>query len=205
MASKKSKKKKTVSAASSIRIEDISYTPENRIEEEIGKGGAFSILVLFDGTKHEIVTKALVEHFIKDGKKGVYVSINKSPVVLEEHWKQTVWHYDSSSIFFVDCVSKNGGVKNSVKVAPQNLSDLDIAISESVHKKNAQFLIIDGLATLAIYNEEKSLKKFVKSLAEKISRHKIQGIVMATRSGTTQDLISDVSPFFDEVVDSEKL
>ncbi len=205
MAKQKAKKTKPKSSTQAgLHFEDISYSPEDKIEAEL-EGSAFSILVLFDGTKHEAIARALVGHFLKQGKNGVYVSVNKSPQVLEERWKQDIWHYDSSKVYFVDCVSKYAGGKNSVSAQPQNLSELDIAISDSMKKSNAQFLVLDGLATLAIYNDEKSLKKFVKSLAEKIARHKIQGIVMSTRSGTTKDLITDVSPFFDEVIDSERL
>lgn len=193
-----------------VEIEEISYTPKYSLEEKLKElPESFALLVLVKGQAYLETVDAFVELFIKDKKlSGVYVSANKQASLLLKEFSRKLKGIDDEKLYFIDSASKTIPVElqDFVEQAnSKNLVDLNISIGQALKEKKASFLILDSLSTLSIYNSEDVMKKFVKAVTEKCYSLNIKGIFIASKSPSSQELVDDISPFFDKVLDSEKI
>ena len=203
--------KKESANNSGIRIEDITYSFKQLLERKLSElPENFSILLLVSGEEYSEVILALVEALGTDRQlKGVYLTANKQSEMLLQLFRKRIPKFDSKKMFFLDCVSKNlatQNIENAVECSPQNLIDLNIALNQALDViEEGGFMILDSIATLAIYNDERTLKKFVKTVVEKCYSRKVKGIFICNNSKSMKELIEDIGPFFNQTIDSERL
>ena len=132
-----------------------------------------------------------------DGTPGVYVSLNKPQKNIEGILKKN--KIDSNKLFFIDCVVNEKARDDVLHISPDELYLLSSAINSFIKQIDGEkFLIIDGLSTLLIYNNDNNVAKFVKEVTEYASRQDVS--VMAFSPKTKgEELLNKIFNFFDEV------
>lgn len=202
--------KKTPDFEAGIKIEEINYSFLEHLEKKISElPENYAIMLLVDANEYNDIILGLVKKFVSTDKtKGVFLTANKQSSQLEQLFFKESKNFDQKKIYFLDCASKELAkeMDNAMVCNPQNLIDLNISINQAFDVIPAGgFFIMDSISTLAIYNDERVLKKFVKSVVEKCYAKKINGIFLCNNTKNMKELIDDISPFFDEAIDAEKL
>ena len=138
------------------------------------------------------------------GKKICYVSLNKTAENLENTFK--FHRLPTNKMFFIDTVSrgigKNSERSNTLYVSsPAALTELSIAITESLRLGKFDVVLFDSLSTLNIYRMENSAaQRFTSSVINKIKSSKKQGIFTCLEEDTNSDLIKNSFMYVDKVL-----
>jgi KaiC/GvpD/RAD55 family RecA-like ATPase len=161
----------------------------------------FSILLITPITNLHEKTTEILKQFSKDGLKGIYVSLSKPYDSLKGTFKEN--GIDPENVFFVDCISKSIDkiVKDKNVFYVSNAGDLDdigISITDILENNKADYLIIDSLETLLIYNRINTVAMFTQSVVRKSSKFKLKTVIIT--SDSDKSLLDEIAMFFDKVV-----
>ena len=167
--------------------------------------GTTSIILKENLKEYNLINIYMIKKFVEDNIPGIYITLNKSLTALNATLAKE--KIDASKIIFIDAISRLTGAKevhgkNFIYVAsPKNLIELNLAIEEAVKNMSAKknFIIIDSISTLLVYNKEKSVEKFVHSLTGKMKDWNAQGIFVAVES-TSMDIINTLTQFCDKMI-----
>jgi len=146
----------------------------------------------------------LTKRLLHDFKKGIYVTVNKESSELVDEMKEE--GIDTSKIKFIDAVSEmvddeaDEPENISFVSSPNELVELEIAISDAIEELNGGFLIFDSLTTLGVYNDEKRVEKFVHSLSQKTKSSKINDVFLIMKH-SKEEFIETVAQFFDNIIE----
>ncbi|MDY6774076.1 MAG: hypothetical protein SVS85_02650 [Candidatus Nanohaloarchaea archaeon] len=164
-------------------------------------------LLVSEADEYVDTNTEVLNHLItEDGLPGVYVTVNKPydtvKDILEERGVPT------DRLFFVDAITRETGseptdAEDAVFIeTPENLTDLSIAVRESVESMETEheFLFLDSLSTLLIYNEMDSVSMFAHFLTNKIRDWNVAGVMMSVEEEVDDRLIGRMSEFCDDVV-----
>lgn len=193
-----------------LEIEEISYSFSENLKrklESLPKN--FTVLVIVGSDNYNETVLGIVENLAAWQKlKGVYITANKQSGQLVDLFSKNIKGFEESTLYFLDCASKNGKgtVKNIAYCNPQNLIEINIQVSQALDTLPAEsFIILDSISTLAIYNDEKVLKKFIKSVTEKCYSRKVKGIFLYGITKSNKEFIEDIASFFDDTIDAGKV
>jgi len=164
----------------------------------------YSILLMVKKEKYEEAYLGLTKRLLHDFKKGIYVTVNKESSELVDEMKEE--GIDTSKIKFIDAVSEmvddeaDEPENISFVSSPNELVELEIAISDAIEELNGGFLIFDSLTTLGVYNDEKRVEKFVHSLSQKTKSSKINDVFLIMKH-SKEEFIETVAQFFDNIIE----
>lgn len=139
---------------------------------------------------------------VKD-KSVCYVTLNKTVDSLKEILTKNKVNYNK--IAFIDAITK------TIKKAPDQsdkcyfvsspgaLTELSIAIN-SFLKQNFDYIILDSLTNLIIYEKKAPVAKFISSLNSKIKETKTKAVFLALELKEENDLISETGMFVDKTI-----
>ncbi|MBI5871528.1 hypothetical protein HZB88_00385 [archaeon] len=184
-----------------IKIEEIGYSFNQLLEKKISElPENFTALLLVNAEEYSDVVLGVIENFIVEKKlSGIYLTSNKQSSILLKMFQKKFKNFDDKKIFFLDCVTKElkkQGIERAVECTPQNLIDLNISINQALEVlETGSFFILDSISTLAIYNDERVLKKFVKTVVEKCYARKVNGIFLCNNTKNMKEVIEDTAPF----------
>jgi hypothetical protein len=174
--------------------------------EELKKlGDQFNILIICPVERLQDDINGILKFLAARGMPGVYVSISKPYKNLAR--TLTTNGVDIGNISFIDCISHSAddGVKeDDGKVTyVSNVGDLS-AMGMCVHDlveriPGREFILIDALETLLIYNKPETIAMFVQSIIEKASKSE-SSVVILTPNGD-KALIDRIGMFFDRIVE----
>jgi len=87
--------------------------------------------------------------------------------------------------------------------SPKNLSDISLAMDQAVTSLpgKEKFLFFDSLNTLLIYNDVKTVARFIHFLAGKMRAWKVRGIIVSLQKKGNEDLINELTQFCDMRLD----
>lgn len=155
----------------------------SQINETLNEVEGNCVVVVASTEKHSDVRKEILDYFL-NGKdfKGLYLSINKPVESLIKEFKEN--GLDDKKILFIDGISKLVGVESDVENSvslkhPSALTDLSIIITEEFKKEDRQFLFIDSISTMMVYNNEKTLAKFFHHLITTLKKCNMSGIFIS--------------------------
>lgn len=139
-----------------------------------------------------------------------FVSVNKTKNALEKEFKEK--KISTEKIFFVDCISKSiskGKIKWSSEKEyfvdnPNSLTQMSLAIFKIMEKNKIDFLILDSINTLLIYNDEKSVLKFIHHTTGKLKENNTKGVFIYLKEGMKQETLKKFSQFTDKVIESKE-
>lgn len=129
-----------------------------------------------------------------DDKKMIYISLNTCTDKLKKSLES--FKTNTKNIKFIGCMRSDNNLKDSLNFHPADLDDLINKTKPLT--KNSDYMIIDALSSLLIYNTEEELNKFLIDLIELSSTNKIDLIALSTKDGHG-NILKNSSSLFDKV------
>ncbi|MFH1331795.1 MAG: hypothetical protein ABIH63_00740 [archaeon] len=175
------------------------------IEEELkALPEKFIALVVIPADKMEEVSIEVLNALTKKYRAGSYITVNRP-------YKNMVKIMESKNInernlFFIDCITdylreKEAIVRNCYFVdSPTDLTEIGIALDPLLKDKIHQFLILDSVDTLKIYNNTESVIKFTHFLTGKLRIHDMSGIFLMVDEKSDEKFVHQLGQFCDKVI-----
>ncbi len=168
----------------------------------------FIVGVILPGQNYESANLELLKMLnAEKGIVGSYISVNRPFNDLIKTLKKSEIAHDN--LFLIDCITKELGgrpidLPNCVYIdSPKALTDICIAMHQFIEhtQKHNKFIYIDSISTLGIHNKPETMLKFVHYLTGKIRLWGIKGVMVALHEDTDRQMISQISPFCDRIID----
>ena len=164
----------------------------------------FIVLVKVNADGFEEANMRLLSILVNDERlSGSYITTNRT----YDDLKALLKHYnvDEKSLFFIDCVSKEiedpESAPNAVFLpAPNALTEIEEIVDEILKKRQHGFVFLDSINSMMIYNEEKTVLKFLHILSEKLRRFDVKGIFITVNEESSSGTMDEVAQFCDRVV-----
>ena len=139
---------------------------------------------------------------LKD-KKLCYVTLNKPSDSLQRAF--SIHNIPINNMFFIDAVSQGIGKgkdkDNTILVSsPFALTELSIAIGETLKTGAFDALLFDSLSTLKLYEMGNSAGRFTSNIMNKIKMEDRKGVFTCLEEDTDSDLIKDSCMNVDKVL-----
>ena len=166
------------------------------------------IIATVSAKDYQVTNINLVKYLTQQVKiPGVYVSLNKPYEDMNRLFQKA--KVDTNVILFIDAITKTVGGEISRKKeclfigTPDNLSDLSLAMDQAVTSLpgKEKFLFFDSLNTLLLYNDVKTVARFIHFLAGKMRVWKVRGIIVSLQKKGNEDLIDELTQFCDMRLD----
>jgi hypothetical protein len=162
----------------------------------------FVILTILPSQHYEEANLHLLRELMRLGN-GSYITVNRPYNNLVRVLDKN--KIDTKKLHFIDCITKKVGgpeISNCVFVdSPNNLTEIAIALEPLFKEKRKDFIFLDSLDTLTIYNDVDTIIRFAHFLTSKLRTHCLKGVMISVREKSDKKLISELSQFCDEVVD----
>lgn len=166
-------------------------------------GDQFTVLVICPVQKLQDTISDIVRFLTEKNMPGIYVSFSKPYKSLKKILMEN--NLNTDRIFFIDCISHSmSEPKREDKVLYINnrgdLNSLGIGISQFIETiPGKEFLLIDALETLLIYNKPDTIAMFVQSLIKKSSKFEMKTVILTPRGD--KELIDKIGMFFDKIIE----
>jgi hypothetical protein len=161
----------------------------------------FSLLVITPISKLQDNIATVLKDFVGKGLSGIYVSLSKPCDSLKKSFEDK--EIKTDNLFFIDCISKsidNIEKKDNIFYVSNagDLDDIGISITEILQDNKVDFLVIDSLETLLIYNKMNTIAIFTESVIRKSNKFKLRTVVMS--SDKNKAMIDEIATFFDKTI-----
>ena len=190
---------------STLNIIDLEYGMKQRINDELKTlPEEYTALIIVNSKNYEKVIYAFMEILVSDLKLfGTYITTNwPFRKIMQKFLKRGI---EADNLFFIDCVTKevdkDGGT--GVKVfSSENVNEINVVLDKAIKskKKGGEFIFLDSVSTLLVYNDEKTVQKFVHSLLGRVYKWKTKGIVITVETKSNKEVIENLSLFFDRII-----
>ena len=178
---------------------------ENKIESEFGeKPKDFMVAVVTSAENYFSTDIAILDYLVnKRGMKGTYVALNKPYHTLVKILQNS--NIDTDKLFFIDAISGNlsqdAGIANCVFLRdPSAISELGMTVLNVCDEKKADFLLLDSLSTMIIYNDRLDSVRFTHYLITQLRKYGLAGVIMSLEDYKKPESIKDISMFVDKVI-----
>lgn len=175
------------------------------LEKELGSLPECSVvLVVTSADKFRETSIKLLSLMLGKYKGGSYITVNTPYQSMVKLLKSK--NINDRNLFFVDCITdylreKEAIVRNCYFVnSPANLTEVGIALEPIFKDSSHNFLILDSVDTLAVYNNFETVAKFAHFLAGKLRFHNMSGMLLAVEEKSDEKLINELSVFCDKVI-----
>jgi hypothetical protein len=143
------------------------------------------------------------------GYHTVVITTNFPYSVLTKMYTQSGISLDHVS--FIDAVTRNsvGSAMNITGVVrfinnPSNLTDMGIAVTEVLKEQSGKKVCImyDSISTMLIYLSSGNISKFIHFVTNKLRLMDVSGVFLAVEKGLDPMLMSQLTTFVDNVIDT---
>jgi hypothetical protein len=143
------------------------------------------------------------------GYHTIVITTNYPYSVLAKMYAQSGIPLDHVS--FIDAVTRNsvGSIANIPGVVrfinnPSNLTDLGIAVTEVLREQSGKkvCILFDSVSTMLIYLSSVNISKFIHFITNKLRLMDVSGIFLAVEKGLDPMLMTQLTTFVDNVVDT---
>lgn len=171
-----------------------------RLKDWIGK---IAILIIQPESYVHISNEIPVELVKEWGMKGIIVSANKPFMIAKENLEKL---NVLGSLKYLDCASTIAGANPQAENLflihnPADLTSLGICIHKCIPSTSEkEFLIVDSLTTLLIYNKEKDLTAFAHQLGLTLKSIRITTFFLMVEMETTKEMLKFLSTIADKTV-----
>ena len=168
----------------------------------------YIVLVIVHAERYHETNMDLLKYLIAELKEpGVYVTLNKPYATMQRLMRQD--GIDERMVIFIDTVTKtrrslSKKVPHCLYIgSPEKLSDLALAIDQAVKsiKGERKFIFFDSLNTLAIFNNQAIVAKFVHFLTVKMREWRVKGVIISLRKETDDRIINHLTQLCDAKID----
>ncbi|MBD3389233.1 MAG: hypothetical protein GF416_09070 [Candidatus Altiarchaeales archaeon] len=142
-----------------------------------------------------------------DHGKICYVSLNRPYESLKRILDRV--GIDSSNFFFIDAITKTAKIPDKSDnceyiSSPGALTELSVAISNSMEHRDFKFIVFDSLSTLLVYESDTTIAKFVHFLMAKVRVAECSAVFTCLKQDASSILVKDINMFADKVIDLER-
>jgi archaellum biogenesis ATPase FlaH len=178
----------------------------NKILSDLEK--SLNLILSVPEEKYQLTINALLKELVSAKKSVCFVSVNKTKKTIEKELKKE--EISTEKIYFIDCVSKSiskGKVSWSDEKTqyidnPNALTQMSLAIFKLFEKNKIDFLILDSINTLLIYNNEKEILKFVHHTTGKLKEGNKTGVFIYLKEEGNGKMLKKFSQFTDKIIES---
>jgi archaellum biogenesis ATPase FlaH len=168
-----------------------------------------NIILIVKDEKYQETIRSLIKELTLHKKRIVFVSINKTKNAIEKELKAK--KIPTDKIYFIDCISKSiskGKIKWSNEKTqyvdnPTSLTQMSLVLFKLIERIKIDFLVLDSINTLLIYNSEKEILKFIHHTTGKLKENNITGIFIYLKGEMDEKLLKEFSQFADKVMEAE--
>lgn len=135
------------------------------------------------------VSMDLTEKILENGDLVIYVSFTKQASKLKDILKDR--DANVQQVLFFDCLTKSIGTapdraENTVFFQPSGLTNIQMKLEdaiESIPEDRKGYIILDSVDAATTYNQEKTLRKFIKSITAKMRDWRAQSVLIGLQEG----------------------
>jgi len=168
------------------------------------KDSTSSDVILFNlSPEHYRVSDAAVlEHLTKHLKtKVIYISLNRSYTKLNAEFKDS--GVDISMVYFIGLNGKGHAskLKNLSPVRPPfSLTKIGIELSKILESGQYEFLMLDSVSALTVYNPPALVKKFMHYLVSRLRTVDVGGGILMLQGDESESIKSYLSSLCDKTI-----
>lgn len=147
----------------------------------------------------------ITKHLSSNYSAVCYVSLNRMYSTLTESLSEA--KVNTRNIMFIDALTQAATTKKPKESnctyinSAASLTELGIAISETLKTGKFDVILFDSLSTLLIYNKSNVVCEFVHSLVNKIRALKVTAVFTALEEDTESELLKKVGLCVDDIID----
>ena len=166
----------------------------------------YILLVTVDAKSYQKTAIDIVKALVNEQNiPGVYVTLNKPYEIMQRTFANN--GIDTRLVIFIDAASRTESrkVDNCLYIgSPEKLSDMSVAMDQAIKAlpTEEKFLIFDSLNTLAIFNKQATVARFVHFLTGKMREWKVKGIIITLEKETEPALLDELTQFSDSRIDA---
>ncbi|MFH1256480.1 MAG: hypothetical protein V1494_04250 [Candidatus Diapherotrites archaeon] len=190
----------------SLDVIDIHYGVKQVVRDELeALPEEYTLLVVVTPKSYEVTISSFMDYFL-NGKKlfGTYITTNKPfRKIMEKFLREGI---KAENLFFIDCVTReatDNSRASGVKVfSSQNVTEMTVVLDKVVKSKKigGEFIFLDSVSTLLVYNDEKTVEKFVHAMLERIYFWRTKGVFITVETSSNKQTIENLSLFFDKTI-----
>jgi len=178
------------------------------VPEELEKGRIFLILTSSGKIRERNIE--IIKEVSDLGYLTLVITTNYPYSVLKKLYNEN--GIDPSKICFIDAVTWNsvGSVDNIPGVvryvhSPSDLTAMGIAVTEVIKEHSGQKVCVlyDSISIMLIYLSSQNLSKFIHFVTNKLRLLDISGVFLAVEKGLDPQILSQLTTFVDEVIDTD--
>ena len=164
------------------------------------------VLVIADTEEHNKVSLDILNMLVnKKRQQGGFINLNLPCSKIDELLK--IKDIDRRNVHTVCC--KNGyditeyekKAKNCSFIrSPEQLTELCSSLEKIFEFGKYEFLVLDSVSTLLIYNKQNTVLRFLHFLIEKIRLSNIRGVIVTLAEKNNKELLDELSQFCDKTI-----
>ncbi|MDO8633724.1 MAG: hypothetical protein Q7K34_00330 [archaeon] len=182
----------------------------NVFKQEFKNFGDFKIYLFITPMQDFIATNVyLVQYLCNELKKsGLIINVNEPSQLFAKRLKKD--KVDTNLLSFIDIISMKDGIESNMENCvflekPDSLAALSDVLSGCLAKRKTNYLFIDSLSTLLLYNQVIDVERFTHYLVNKIKIFELDGVFLTINDKHYEQLAPMISQFADNLVDLTKL
>ena len=168
-----------------------------KIKKEIEEN---QIMVVVVGNKaYANQLKSITLHLSQTFKKVCYVNLNKPAGTLLKEFEK--YKIDVKKLYFVDATRYTDKYERVLHISsPKALTELTLAIDNTISLAKIDFVIFDSLSTLLIYHDPATVVRFTHNLMSLLRRSDTKTIFISLKEDMKTDFMMDLIMFADKIV-----
>ena len=135
------------------------------------------------------VSMDLTQEILENDDLVIYISFTKQVSKLKDILNDR--DVNIKQVLFFDCITKSIGTapdraENTVFFQPSGLTNIQMKLEdaiESIPEDRRGYIIIDSVDAATTYNEEKTLRRFIKSITAKMDSWDAQSVLIGLQEG----------------------
>lgn len=168
------------------------------VSKEIGHNNA--ILLILNPDDHSTLSRFIDK--IKE-KKLCIVSLSREYEVVQDELKKL--GVELKNMFILDCVTSSFSREKPPEhvlfvPSPDALTDMNIAIIETMKNEKCDYLIFDSISTLLTYQKDALVARFIDFVLGKIKEFKGKTIFTCLEGDSKRQAIQEISLHVDKVI-----
>ncbi|VVC04456.1 KaiC [Candidatus Bilamarchaeum dharawalense] len=159
------------------------------------------VLVTVSPESYIEISHAIMKEMIKNrGKKGVYITLNRPYQQIEKELLSI--NIDPKKTYFIDVANRKNdfSTRHCSIESPADLTEISIAITDALSSERYQFLYIDSVQTLSMYQNEAIAEQFLYYLSRKIRLYGITGFIVLSGGKKTKKIEDAIAQFCDNIL-----
>lgn len=144
-----------------------------------------------------------LRYFSERFGKGLYVTLNKPSAVLQEAFQRG--GLSNESLVYIDSITNTSEHRTETCQflgRMRELTDLGIALAKMVSEKEVNFVFVDSVSTLLIYNDSNSVARFCHSITEKLRSLNLPAVLVLVEMVETKGIAAQLAQFCDTYVEA---